>query len=112
LPPLDPEDDQRAGDRASATGIGANNTALIALPNNRPSTAAGTNAIATLTAKRCATCREESGEFARESGAELPADGESAGLNDDLEHFGVIAGVASSEPATIDVPSRRSAGTQ
>ena len=94
---------------ASATGIGANSTALIALPNSRPSTAAGTNAIATLTAKRCATgCREEPGEHARETRAELPADGEDrAGLDDDLEHLGVIAGVAEQRAGDDQMSGRR-----
>ena len=40
--------------KASATGTGANSTALIWRPKITPSTAAGRNAISTLTAKRCA----------------------------------------------------------
>ncbi len=40
---------------AQATGTGANSTALIALSNTKPSTAAGTNATARLVTKRWAT---------------------------------------------------------
>ncbi len=74
---------------AIATGTGLNNAALMYLPNARPSTAAGINAIARLTDEllRLAVVRkprDEPGEL----DAILPHDRQHrAGLNHDLENL-------------------------
>ena len=92
-----------------ATTAGVKRCALIALPNSRPSTTAGTKAIATLSAKRRARgVAAEAGERRREP---LPVDDDHredrAGLDRDVEHLALVVGEAEQRAGEDQVAGAR-----